>query len=469
MTSLRIFNLARMLVGLGLLSGVCAGAAPNVKLAEWERGVYVEAETRPDMRAFLWFYEWTMFDAVNRGQHTRGDWTNEVSVFRNGLGGSISSPPLRLTMLAGEDSVDLKLTVKNQSDHDWPELASVIPCFNPGPIGNRNEQFTKSNTWFYADDKLVKLKHREIHFNADWRRAIDKAADENGNYVWSSKWPTSPVNANSKAGLLVCESADGKWACGIAWEDFVSCQGNNPWLCMHQSVRVGPLNRGESKTIRGKIYLLKGKKEDVLARYKTDFGVWTQARILSFKGKASYVAQGRRHPIDETTLQREFTQGTTFETGAAGEIVLQAFSGGPIVVLQPGSTVVIEELAVRLARGFGGFTLKLDVVRGCIVGCVNKMSAASNFQIKTSRGVLGIRGTIYSVCATGIFSCYEGMFVVQTVGIAPSGRPAFCTVEAGKQLDAREGRNSFSDIPAEEIERVLSELKSMGVYAGVRR
>ena len=466
MTSLRIFNLARMLVGLGLLSGVCAGAEPNVKLAEWERGVYVEAKTRPDMRAFLWFYEWTMFAAVNRGQHTRGDWTNEVSVFQNGQGGSISSPPLHLTMLAGEDSVDLKLTVTNESDHDWPALASVIPCFNPGPIGNRNEQFTKSNTWFFAENKLVKLKHREIHFNAAWRAAIDKAADKNGNYVWSSKWPKSPVNANSKAGLLVRESADGEWACGIAWEDFLSCQGNNPWLCMHQSVRVGPLKRGESKTIRGKIYLLKGKKEDVLERYRKDFDVRLGAKILSVEGKAHYFANGKRRALEASSEGGELLGGTTIFTKSRCEVILELPLGGAVVVIKPKSVVTIDELTIRYSEGTMGLDVKLFVKKGCILSCVEKVGAQSRFTVKTPKGVVGIRGTVFSVCASGIFSCYEGMFAVQLLGIAPSGQPPVYAVKTGTRLDASKERHSLSDIPVEEMAEVLTELKSKGVCAG---
>ena len=41
---------------------------------------------------------------------------------------------------------------------------------------------------------------------------------------------------------------------------------------MHLSVNVGPLDQGESREIRGKIYLFKGTKEELLARYHQDFG-----------------------------------------------------------------------------------------------------------------------------------------------------------------------------------------------------
>jgi hypothetical protein len=40
---------------------------------------------------------------------------------------------------------------------------------------------------------------------------------------------------------------------------------------MHLSVRVGPLKQGQSRTIRGRIYLIKGSKEDCLRRFEKDF------------------------------------------------------------------------------------------------------------------------------------------------------------------------------------------------------
>jgi hypothetical protein len=70
------------------------------------------------------------------------------------------------------------------------------------------------------------------------------------------------------------ESAGGGWVTGVAWEDYLSAQGHNPRRCMHLSVRVGPLSRGERKSIRGKIYLFCGDREDCLARYRRDANAW---------------------------------------------------------------------------------------------------------------------------------------------------------------------------------------------------
>ena len=70
---------------------------------------------------------------------------------------------------------------------------------------------------------------------------------------------------------MVRESEDGQWVTGIGWEDCLSSQGYNPLRCMHLSVRLGPLDPGETKHVRGKIYLFKGSKEDCLKRFQEDF------------------------------------------------------------------------------------------------------------------------------------------------------------------------------------------------------
>ncbi len=98
----------------------------------------------------------------------------------------------------------------------------------------------------------------------DWEKE-----GEDEDFVFSFKWPTSERNAH--AGLLIRESEANNMVMGIAWEAYISAQGNNPWHCMHLSVRVGPLKQGETKTIRGKIYLFDGTKEDCLNKYRRDF------------------------------------------------------------------------------------------------------------------------------------------------------------------------------------------------------
>ncbi len=238
------------------------------KLEEWERGLAIYPETRPELRMYLWFYEWNMFGAVLPEQHTRGDWDNEVSVSEEGKSAEILCEPFfNLNAEVDATGATLTLTARNRSDRDWPELAGIIPCFNPGPESERTEPFANTNSWFVSADGLTRLELRQIHFRDLLRRKVDGQA-ENGRYAWSEKWPKSDPDATS--GLLLRESSDGRWVTGISWNRFLSSQGHNPWSCLHLGIHLGPLRRDDSRIVKGKIYLIEGDRNDLLRKHRED-------------------------------------------------------------------------------------------------------------------------------------------------------------------------------------------------------
>ena len=266
-----------------------AEASANIRLSKWQRGLSVDSMVRLDMRMYLWFYEWQLFDAIEKGQMTHGIGTGRDIVLRDRQSGKITLPTivsedhlsgsvvaaergLKLDMKAVSDGAVMTLTVTNRSDHEWPKLAAIIPCFSPGPETTRNRQFANTHTYFNSPRGLRPLAMktpREIHFNHRHHDAVESEADNRGKYAWSFKWPKSDVDAMD--GLIVRESKDRRWVTGIAWERFVSVQGHNPWQCMHLSINIGPLKRGETRIVRGRIYLFQGTKETLLARYQKDF------------------------------------------------------------------------------------------------------------------------------------------------------------------------------------------------------
>ena len=81
---------------------------------------------------YLWFYEWTLFDAVSEGQNTRGYWVASKKIRTNHREGELSLPGIKLHAKAGEEEVRLALTFTNEAEYNWPETAAIIPCFNPG-------------------------------------------------------------------------------------------------------------------------------------------------------------------------------------------------------------------------------------------------------------------------------------------------------------------------------------------------
>ena len=269
-------NCLKHITGCGLFalllaiaqSSTDAQQTSSLRLFEWERGVGFESPADPEMKVYLWFYEWNMFEAREEGQHTGGTYHWPRNFEADGRRADLGTEDLRLGVVARDGSADLSLSVTNRTDHDWPELAGIIPCFNPGPPEARNRQLAHTNTYFVGPNGLERLIKREIHFFDKLRPSLERISPD-GQFVFSHKWPTSDTNATE--GLIIRESTDGKWVAGIAWESFLSAQGHNPWECMHLCARVGPLKRNEKRTIRGKVYLFEGTKEDCLRRYRADF------------------------------------------------------------------------------------------------------------------------------------------------------------------------------------------------------
>lgn len=80
--------------------------------------------------------------------------------------------------------------------------------------------------------------------------------------------PLSKVVPSS--GLCGCFSADGKQILAVAWEPYQEIfQG--VITCLHSDFRLGGLKPGETKQIRGKIYLTDANTERLVQRYERDF------------------------------------------------------------------------------------------------------------------------------------------------------------------------------------------------------
>ena len=272
------------MLGAPLFTRQLSAQTSGTRVFQWERGLAVESTATPGMAVFLWFYEWNMFNAVRAAEHTEGRFEDfQRTVDPNGTAASTANNEFRLKVNATDDGADLSLEVTNKSDHDWPALAAIIPCLSPGVVSEhlnerrgvaegqlppRNPAFANENTFFLGPNGLELLHGRELRFNNKLRADLDAASSE-GRFVFSDKWPTARPDATG--GLIMRQSTDGAWVTGIAWQDYLSVQAHNPWRCMHLAVRVGPLKQNEAKTLRGKVYLINGSKDDCLGRYRTDF------------------------------------------------------------------------------------------------------------------------------------------------------------------------------------------------------
>jgi hypothetical protein len=92
------------------------------------------------------------------------------------------------------------------------------------------------------------------------------------------------------------------------------------------------------------------------------------------------------------------------------------------------STLVLDKLAFTETGADTVVEVQLNLPDGTILGNVNKLSAASKYEVKVPNGVAGIRGTRYRISSSGYVVLLDGsliMVYVPTTGGNPIPYPMF--------------------------------------------
>lgn len=169
-------------------------------------------------------------------------------------------------IVAGTDEVDFRLTAHNptgvESRAHWAQ-----PC-------TRVDRWTGKGQNDYLNSLFVILDGRPTRLpTAPW---ATKARYVPGQVYVPRGVDRHDVNPRPASDLVVshglvgCFSADEKWILAAAWE---------PWqelfqgviVCVHSDFRLGGLKPGETKKIRGKLYLVRSSVDELLRRYERDF------------------------------------------------------------------------------------------------------------------------------------------------------------------------------------------------------
>jgi hypothetical protein len=174
---------------------------------------------------------------------------------------------------AGKDEVDFRLTARNPTDRrseaHWAQPCvrlAVFTGFNPDlSKGDINDYMPKC--FIFLDGKLERMPTREWATQARYTPG----------QVWCPAGvPRTDVNPRPLSklvpsnGLIGCYSADDKLIFATAWEPYQELfQGVG--RCLHSDFRLGGLLPGQSKEIRGKIYIVPNDMPALLQRYEKDF------------------------------------------------------------------------------------------------------------------------------------------------------------------------------------------------------
>ena len=173
---------------------------------------------------------------------------------------------------AGVDEVDFEITAHNPtstaSQAHWAQ-----PCIRVGSFAGAGPEHT--------DDKYAYLSRSFVFLNGELATMPTKNWATQARYTPGQVWrgpgvPREDVNPRPlhpevpSIGIIGCYSEDGSQLFATAFEPYQELfQG--VIRCLHSDFRLGGLEPQETKTIRGKIYIVPNDIERLVERYRSDF------------------------------------------------------------------------------------------------------------------------------------------------------------------------------------------------------
>jgi hypothetical protein len=173
---------------------------------------------------------------------------------------------VRHEITAGADEVDFRLTATNPtdrpSDAQWAQ-----PCVRVDKFTGRSQATYLEKSFIFLGGKLARMPTPHWATEAVytpgqvWCPAGVDRDDVN----------PRPLNPDvPDRGLIGCFSGDERMVLAIAFEPYQELfQG--VITCLHADFRLGGLKPGETKQVRGKIYLVPADTDALLKRYEADF------------------------------------------------------------------------------------------------------------------------------------------------------------------------------------------------------
>lgn len=176
------------------------------------------------------------------------------------------------TITAKSDEVDFHLVAHNPTDRR-SEAHWAQPCIRVGDFAGLGKATT--------DDKYAYIKKSFIFLDEKPAMMPTRNWAMKARYIPGQVWcpksvPRTDVNPRPLSkdvpsnGLIGCYSADNRWIFATAFEPYQELfQG--VIRCLHADFRLGGLKPGESKTIRGKVYIVPADMDALVKRYERDF------------------------------------------------------------------------------------------------------------------------------------------------------------------------------------------------------
>ncbi len=234
-------------------------------------------------------------EAFVRSGSTNQDWNESVTPHRTTLiaraedgssiilrselpviseSGQVSTDPpviVEHKITASIDEVSFFVTARNRGEENVDVLWAQ-PCIRVGEFTGRGLKWYEEDHYVdmcfvFLDGKLTTLDNTPRSSDGFLTPGQVYAPDEINRDNLNPR-PLSPAIPSN--GLIGCYSADESMLVATAWQPYQELfQGIA--TCIHADFRIGGLAPGETKIMRGKIYVLENDAKQLLQRYRRDF------------------------------------------------------------------------------------------------------------------------------------------------------------------------------------------------------
>jgi len=249
-------------------------SSPALSLAWTNNLLTISGPNLPGGPLEIWYLE-----AFCRKGATDRDWNKTTLPHKTRL---ISAEPYHLRLLttvepnvemrheirARSDEVEFQFELENHVDQpvdlDWFEPA----CIRVGRFTGLDQTNYISKSFIFTDRGLTtmdKTSRREKALYLGGQLYVPKGIDLKDINPRPIS-PDQPVN-----GLIGCFSADNQFLLATA-SDSTHELFQGVYVCLHSDPHVGGLAAHEIKRFRAKIYLLRNDPDELLKRYRKDFG-----------------------------------------------------------------------------------------------------------------------------------------------------------------------------------------------------
>lgn len=179
-----------------------------------------------------------------------------------------------------------------------------------------------------------------------------------------------------------------------------------------------------------------------------------KAIVRAVRGKAEF-SDSNSGGWTMLKVGKVLKSGAKIRTLNQSQVDLFLGANGPVVRVTEDTELGLDKLNLDQGGADTVIETQLDLTSGRILGRVEKLAAASKYEVKTPQGVAAIKGTEYDISARGAIRVYDGIVVVTGAGV-PGGS---ITLNAGEQWtpgdpgkvpippnEARDGAGTFEEL-----------------------